>query len=79
MHDEDFRDDVRGKLILQTSAAIEKKFELTASMALVVNGHVLKLKGFIPVKEAITYLVGIKKTPISQLTIDELELYHCLR
>jgi len=75
---EDLTQDVRGKLILETTSAIQSVFGVTESISVVIMGIILKEKEFIPTKETIQYLRGILKTPESYLDKTQQELRYYL-
>jgi len=78
MHKDDMTQDVRGKLILETTAAVQEVFGVTESISVVIMGLILKEKEFIPTKDAIQYLKGIMKTPVGYLDQQQQELRYYL-
>ena len=61
MHDENFEEDVRGKLIMEASEAVQKTFNTTESYAVILTGMALKQLGYVSVKEILAYLQSVKK------------------
>ena len=61
MHDENFEEDVRGKLILAASEVVQKTFKTTESYSVILTGMAIEELGYVSIKEILTYLQSIKK------------------